>query len=151
MDQVLSLQHLEYLETGFEVSKILAHAGYRMDQAAFTITWGQLAEAVAHTLSDDGLSTDRLEERFIVDLVESLQKALSQDEILDWQETVGEFITAQPEIVNLLDPENAYPSSIDNEDEEGPLTEQYENATRCQDDEAYWPDGGVSAGFYEDI
>lgn len=151
MDQTLSLQHLEYLETGFEVSKILAQAGYRMDQAAFTITLGQLAEAVAHTLADYGLSTDRLEERFIIDLLESLQKALTQDEILDWCELVRQFVTVQPEVADLLDPENANSSFFENEDDEGPLTEIYENANRCLDDEAYWPDGGVSAGFYEGI
>ena len=38
MDQLTTLQHLEYLETGFEVSKILAQAGYRMEAPAFVIT-----------------------------------------------------------------------------------------------------------------
>jgi hypothetical protein len=39
----------------------------------------------------------------------------------------------------------------DMEDDEGPLTELYENATRLGDDEAYWPDGGASADFFDDF
>ena len=60
MDQLPTLQQLEYLESGFEVSKILAQAGFSMEKPAFSITWGQIAEEIAHTLSDHGLSPDRL-------------------------------------------------------------------------------------------
>jgi len=35
MDQLPTLQQLEYLESGFEVSKILAHAGFSMEKPAF--------------------------------------------------------------------------------------------------------------------
>ena len=62
MDQLPTLQQLEYLESGFEVSKILAQAGFPMDKPAFAITWGQIAEEIAHTLADYGLSPDRLRE-----------------------------------------------------------------------------------------
>ena len=55
MDQLPTLQQLEYLESGFEVSKILAQAGFPMDKPAFAITWGQIAEEIAHTLADHGL------------------------------------------------------------------------------------------------
>ena len=34
MDQLPTLQQLEYLESGFEVSKILAQAGFPMDKPA---------------------------------------------------------------------------------------------------------------------
>ena len=52
MDQLPTLQQLEYLESGFEVSKILVHAGFSMEKPAFLITWGQIAEEIAHTRSD---------------------------------------------------------------------------------------------------
>ena len=35
MDQLPTLQQLEYLESGFEVSKILEHAGFLMEKPAF--------------------------------------------------------------------------------------------------------------------
>lgn len=147
MDTVCSLEHLEVLENGFEISKILAHAGYRMDQPAFTITWGGLAEAVADCLTQYGLTVDRLPEGFILDLLASLQHALCAEEILDWTGVVHQFVTAQPEVENLLEA-NCEPFD---HDDDGPLTEQYENACRSLDDEAYWPDGGLSSGFYEDF
>jgi len=42
------------------------------------------------------------------------------------------------------------PSNFDNDDED-PLTEQYENAIRLGDDEAYWPDGDASADFFDEL
>jgi hypothetical protein len=146
MDTVLSLEHLEVLENGFEISKILAHAGYHMDQPAFAITWGRLAEMVASCLSENGLSVGNLPEYLILELVTELQCALVRDEILELTALVGQYITAQPEIEELL---QTRCEPFDNDDE-GPLTDQYENACRSLDDEAYWPDGGVSAGFGED-
>jgi hypothetical protein len=146
MDTVLSLEHLEVLENGFEISKILAHAGYRMDQPAFTLTWGRLADTVATCLSENGLSVDRLPENLVLELVTELQSALVRDEILELSTLVGQYITAQPEIEELLE---VRCEPFDNDDE-GPFTEQYENACRFLDDEAYWPDGGLSAGFGED-
>ena len=56
MDQLPTLQQLEYMETGFEVSKNLAQAGFSLDQPAFSITWGQIAEEIANRL-DCSLST----------------------------------------------------------------------------------------------
>jgi len=35
MDQLPTLQQLEYLESGFEVSKILAHAGFQWKSRRF--------------------------------------------------------------------------------------------------------------------
>jgi hypothetical protein len=42
-------------------------------------------------------------------------------------------------------------SSPNEEDDEGSLTEQYENAIRFGDDEAYWPDGGASADLFDEF
>ena len=144
MDQLTTLQHLEYLETGFEVSKILAHAGYRMDAPAFVITWGQVAEVLAHTLADHGLTSDRLDESMLLDLVQGAQKALENDDVLSWRDILRLYTTSDPRIMAFLE-------QPDMEDDEGPLTELYENATRLGDDEAYWPDGGASADFFDDF
>jgi hypothetical protein len=144
MDQLTTLQHLEYLETGFEVSKILAQAGYGMEAPAFVITWGQVAEVLAHTLADYGLTPDRLDESLIIDLVKDAQKALENDDVLSWRDILRANATSNPGIMAFLEPP-------DMEDDEGPLTELYENATRLGDDEAYWPDGGASADFFDDF
>ncbi len=70
MDPVTRLQHLEYLESGFEVSKQLAHAGYRMNAPALVVTWGQVAEAIAQTLSDYGIPPDRLDEGIFTEIAQ---------------------------------------------------------------------------------
>ena len=144
MDQLTTLQHLEYLEAGFEVSKILAHAGYRMEAPAFVITWGQVAEILAHTLADYGLSPDRLDEAMLLDLAQGAQKALENDDVFSWRDILRQYTTSDPSIRALLE-------LPDIDDDEGPLTEQFENATRLGDDETYWVDGGASAIFFDDF
>lgn len=143
MDQPTTLQHLEYLEAGFEVSKVLAHAGYRMDAPAFVITWGQVAETLAHTLADYGLPADRLEEELIVKLTESGAAALASETELPWRDRLRQVFTRSPELAALLAP-------TDCEEHEGPLTERYENATRLGDEESYWIDGGASADLFDE-
>ena len=144
MDQLPTLQQLEYLESGFEVSKILAHAGFSMEKPAFSITWGQIAEEIAHTLSDHGLPPDRLEEDFLIDLAQGIQKVLQNDDVLFWRNSVRAYTTDQPTFM-------AFMSSPNEEDDEGSLTEQYENEIRLGDDEAYWPDGGASADLFDEF
>jgi len=144
MDQLPTLQQLEYLESGFEVSKILAHAGFSMEKPAFSITWGQIAEEIAHTLSDHGLPPDRLEKAFLIDLAQGIQKVLQNDDVLFWRNSVRAYTTDQPTFM-------AFMSSPNEEDDEGSLTEQYENAIRLGDDEAYWPDGGASADLFDEF
>jgi hypothetical protein len=146
MNAIPTLQHLEYMEAGFELSKILAHAGYRMDSPAFVITWGTVAEVLAHTLADYGLTPDRLDEIMLLDLVQGAQKALENEDMISWRETLRQYATSNPGIKAIIEP-----LDLDIEDDEGPLTEQYENATRLGDDEAYWPDGGASADFFDDF
>jgi hypothetical protein len=160
MDQLPTLQQLEYLESGFEVSKILAHAGFSMEKPAFSITWGQIAEEIAHTLSDHGLPAERLRESragqgkdsrngagvedFLIDLAQGIQKVLQNDDVLFWRNSVRAYTTDQPTFM-------AFMSSPNEEDDEGSLTEQYENAIRLGDDEAYWPDGGASADLFDEF
>ena len=144
MDQLPTLQQLEYLESGFEVSKILAHAGFSMEKPAFSITWGQIAEEIAHTQADHGLPPDRFEEDFLIDLVQGIRKVLQNDDVLFWRSSIRSFTTDHPTVTAFTT------SNLDNDDE-GPLTEQYENAIRLGDDEAYWPDGGASADLFDEL
>ena len=144
MDQLPTIQQLEYLESGFEVSKILAHAGFSMEKPAFSITWGQIAEEIAHTLSDHGLPPDRLEEDFLIDLAQGIQKILQNDDVLFWHNSIHTFVSEHPTLM-------AFMSSMDDRDDEGPLTEQYENSIRLGDDEAFWPDGGASADLFDEF
>ncbi|BCY16558.1 MAG: hypothetical protein HPY59_13860 [Anaerolineae bacterium] len=144
MDQLPTLQQLEYLESGFEVSKILAHAGFSMEKPAFSITWGQIAEEIAHTLADHGLPPDRFEEDFLIDLVQGIQKVLQNDDVLFWRNCIRAYTSDQPILRALMNSQNE-------DDDEGSLTEQYENAIRLGDDEAYWPDGGASADLFDEF
>ena len=144
MNILPTLQQLEYLEAGFEVSKILAHAGYRMEAPAFVITWGQVAEVLAQTLADYGLPPDRLGETQLIDMVQGAQKALQNDDVFSWRDILRIYTTSDPDIMGLLEPPEMG-------DDEGPLTEQFENATRLGDDEGYWIDGGESADFFDDF
>jgi len=144
MDQLPTLQQLEYLKSGFEVSKILAQAGYPMDKPAFSISWEQIAEEIGHTLADYGLSPDRLEEGFLIDLAQGVQKVLQNDDVLFWRNSIRAYTTDHPTLM-------AFMNSPNEEDDEGPLTEQYENAIRLGDDEAYWPDGGTSADLFDEF
>ena len=144
MDQLPTLQQLEYLESGFEVSKILAHAGFSMEKPAFSITWGQIAEEIAHTLADHGLPPDRFEEDFLIDLVQGIQKVLQNDDVLFWRNCIRAYTSDQPIFRALVNSQNE-------DDDEGSLTEQYENAIRLGDEEAYWPDGGASADLFDEF
>ena len=144
MDQLPTLQQLEYLESGFEVSKILAHAGFSMEKPAFSITWGQIAEEIAHTLADHGLPPDRFEEDFLIDLVQGIQKTLQNDDVLFWRNCIRAYTSDQPILRALMNSQNE-------DEDEGSLTEQYENAIRLGDEEAYWSDGGASADLFDEF
>ena len=144
MDQLPTLQQLEYLESGFEVSEILAHSGFSMEKPAFSITWGQIAEEIAHTLADHGLPPDRFEEDFLIDLVQGIQKVLQNDDVLFWRNCIRAYTSDQPILRALMNSQNE-------DDDEGSLTEQYENAIRLGDEEAYWPDGGASADLFDEF
>ena len=144
MDQRSSQQPLATMETGFEVSRILAQAGFQMDAPAFTITWGLIAEEIAHTLVDNGYPLDQLTEDLLVDLAQGVQEVFQNDDVLFWREVIRSFILSQPAF-------SGNGSPADEADDEGPLTEEFENATRLGDDEAYWVDGGESADLFEEL
>lgn len=130
----------ETLELGFEIAKYLAHNGYPSDAPAFTVTWGQIAEAVAQTVLAHNLPTGQLTEETAVILADKIQHDLKDLDPLNWREIVLDRVMTSREINPALwEPEY--------EPDEGQLTEMYENATRVGDDEAYWVDAGESAGF----
>jgi hypothetical protein len=130
----------ETLELGFEIAKHLAQNGYPSDAPAFSVTWGQIAEAVAQTVLAHNLPTGQLTEETVVILADKIQRDLKELDPLNWRETVLDRVMTSREINPALwEPEY--------EPDEGPLTEMYENATRLGDDEAYWVDAGASAGF----
>ena len=160
MYQLPTLQQFEYMETGFQVSRLLVQTGFSMDQPAFSITWGQIAEEIAHTLADYGLPPDRLREsragqggdsqngagveELLIDLAQGIQKVLQNDDVLFWRNSVRTLVSEHPILM-------AFNSPMDDQDDEGPLTEQYENASRLGDDEGLWPDGGASADLFDEF
>ena len=144
MEQTNSQSPLATMGTGFEVSKILAQAGFQMDAPAYAITWGHIAEEIAHTLADNGYPPDQVTEDLLVDLAQGVQEVFQNDDVLFWREVIQSFVTSQPAL-------SGNGSPPDDADDEGPLTEQFENATRLGDDEAYWVDGGESADLFEEL
>ena len=144
MEPLPTLKHLEYMEIGFEVSKILTQAGFSMEKPAFSITWGQVAEQIAQTLADHGLCPDRFSEDFLIDLAQSVQKVLQNEDVLLWRSSIHTLTTEHPTFLEFL-------SSTHDDDDEGPLTEHFENARRIGDDEAYWADGGESADPFDEF
>ena len=144
MEPLPTLKHLEYMETGFEVSKILAQAGFSMEKPAFSITWGQVAEQIAQTLADHGLCPDRFREEFLIDLAQSVQKVLQNEDVLLWRSSIHTLTTEHPTFLSLV-------SLSNDEEDEGPLTEHFENARRVGNDEAHWVDGGASADLFDEF
>ncbi len=134
----------ETLELGFEISKLMAHCGYAADAPAFSITWGQIAEAIAQDVIAHNLAQHKLTEETFVILADTIRRDFLQMDTQVWQEIVlDRVMTNQTINPALWEP--------DYEPDEGPLVEMYENATRLGDDEAYWVDGGESAGFFDDF
>lgn len=134
----------ETLELGFEISKLMAHSGYAADAPAFSITWGQIAEAIAQDVIAHNLAQHKLTEETVVILADTIRRDLLQMDTQVWQEIVlDRVMTNQTINPALWEP--------DYEPDEGPLVEMYENATRLGDDEAYWVDGGEAADFFDDF
>jgi hypothetical protein len=97
MEKMPTLQDFEYMAYGFEVSKILVQTGYLMDEAAFQITWGQIAEEIAHIIADHGIDMDLIDEGKVLEMVLESADVLKNEDVLFWRESVrtivGEEIT----------------------------------------------------------
>lgn len=141
MEPNQSGQNPEYSALLSEVSRQLVQAGYQMETPVFSINWGQVAEVLAQTLADHGIDAGQVEDDLVLDLAQRVESALEMEDILRWREIVRFSATASPGLYALYQP-----PELDSDDE-GPLTELFENSTRLGDDEGYWVDGGASAGF----
>jgi hypothetical protein len=134
----------ETVELGFEIAKLLAHSGYPADAPAFSITWGQIAEAIAQDVLAHNLAADQLSEETVVVLADTIRRDLLLLDKRFWQEIVLDRVMTNQAI-------NPAYWELEYEPDEGPLVEQYENATRLGDDEAFWADGGESAVLFDDF
>jgi hypothetical protein len=76
--------------------------------------------------------------------VQGIQKVLQNDDVLFWRNSIRIYTSDQPVLRALINLQNE-------DDDEGSFTEQYENAIRLGDDEAYWPDGGISADLFDEF
>ena len=99
MEKMPTLQDFEYMEYGFEVSKILVQAGVLMDEAAFQITWGQIAEEIAHTLADHGIEMDLIDEGKVLELVLESTDVLKNDDVLFWRDLVKMITVEEIEMI----------------------------------------------------
>jgi len=130
------------LVAGYEVSKVFVATGLPIEEPIFTVTWGQVAKIIGDLCIDKGLPIDRLDENELYDLAQQIRDALNSTDVLFWDKVIQDTALSHPALSQFLNDEP------DNDDE-GPLTEQYENSSRMMDDEGYWPDGGASAGWDE--
>ncbi len=132
------------MELAFEVSKLLAHNGYPANAPAFVVTWGQVAEVIANTVTGHNLPTEQLTEETILTLAGVIQRDFAEMDQSPWKmQVLDRVMTSQALNPALWD--------FDSEPDEGPLTEQYENATRLGDDEAFWVDAGASADLFDEF
>lgn len=141
------------LETNLEVAKALAASGINLEQiAARSATWAMIGEIIGDELYVHGITADRLGDETIVEIAQQAAERLKAKANLnrEWKSIVYQVIYDNP-IADLLTENNELQPLFDvDRDDEGLLTEQYENATRCMDDEGYWPDGGASASWDSD-
>jgi hypothetical protein len=132
----------QVLVAGYEVSKVFVSMGLHIEEPIFNVTWGQVAKIIGDLCTDKGLPIDRLDENELYDLAQQIKDALNSTDVLSWDKAIQDTALSHPALSQFLNDEL-------NNDDEGPLTEQFENATRTMDDEGFWPDGGASAGWDE--
>ena len=121
MSPLIDLQENGSFDNESSVVNRLAQAGFNIESAAFTITWWQIAEEIAETLMENGIEPHRLDNDLLTGLARDAQKALDDDLILAWRNVVCSKVISNPEIEPFL-------PLPDIEDDEGLLTEEYENA-----------------------
>ena len=70
MEPNQSGQNPEYPELLSEVSRQLVQAGFQIETPVFSITWGQVAEVLAVTLADHGITAGQVEDDLVLDLAQ---------------------------------------------------------------------------------
>lgn len=148
MNQKLYTKVEPALETNLDVAKLLVSSGLSLeDISARSVTWAQIGEVIGDELYVHGITIDRIPDKTIVDLAHQIAERLKETNENEWVTLAYQVIYDNP-IADLLSENQMLGLFADpNNDDEGPMTEQYENATRSLDDEGYWPDGGSSAAW----
>ncbi len=142
MQSDLILKETVETEAHTAFPQLLAQAGYLPSSLAHVVTWGGLAEAIVEILAEVGISPEYLDEAALLNIARNTIATVEAGEHLTWRERVRLCILFDPAVVLVFHPPDS--------DDEGPLTEQYENTTRLGDDDAYWVDGGVSADLFDE-
>lgn len=96
--------------------------GLSPDAPAFQITWGQLAERLGLFLSQYGQPVQEISDDRLADCLRKTADSLVDQERLPWLWMVE--MTIENAMFPAPDPES---------DDEGPLTEEYENWSRIED------------------
>jgi hypothetical protein len=110
--------------------------GYEPDAAAFGISWNQLAQTLAEIICQQGRAADGLSEGCLDVCLQKASEALQNQEILPWE------WSAKIAMENVL-----FPAAEPERDDEGPLTEEYENWSRIEDG---WLEAAYEDRFYTD-
>ncbi|NMC84436.1 MAG: hypothetical protein GYA58_04035 [Anaerolineaceae bacterium] len=109
----------------------LRQLGYEPGAAAFGVTWSQLALILAGMICQHGSTAGDLSEERLDECLQKASEALQNQEILPWDWLAK--VAMENVVFPAVEPEN---------DDEGPLTEAYENWSRIED-------GWLDAAFEE--
>ena len=109
----------------------MCQLGYEPGAAAFGITWSQLALILAGTICQHGSTAGDLSEERLDECLQKASESLQNQEILPWEWSAK--IAMENIVFPAVEPEN---------DDEGSLTEEYENWSRIED-------GWLDAAFEE--
>jgi hypothetical protein len=96
--------------------------GYEPDAIAFGITWSQLVENLTSILCEQGHLASNLSEECLDECLHRASEALQNQEVLPWDWSAK--LAMENVVFPAVDPES---------DDEGPLTEEYENWSRIED------------------
>lgn len=114
-----------------ELLNRLRHLGYEPGAFAFGITWDDVAQVLSGILVERGQGVSLLSEENLDVCMRQVQEVLKNQKVLPWEGA------AQIVIDDVLAP------AVDPDcDDEGPLTEEYENWSRVED-------GWLDAAFEE--
>lgn len=139
-------EHLQenYLldETRLALVRRLAQFKYDLEETIFSILWANVSDQLSEVLVRHNISVEQLDQPMIHHLMGQAADAIKNGEVLPWK------LVMQEALEEALPEEWRVEPDLDIEPDEGPLVEQFENATRLGDDEAYF--GGYNDDFFGD-
>jgi hypothetical protein len=124
-------EQIKYETTYETLLKRMQHLGYEPGAAAFGITWSQLALVLAGMICQHGSVVEDLSNERLDDCLQRTSETLQNQEILPWEWSAK--IAMENEVFPAVEPDC---------DDEGLLTEAYENWSRIED-------GWLEAAFEE--